>query len=140
MIFYKASSVFGPSGNGFAGRSWSLCAADVCRALLALFLILSHSAFLFFYVFLGDEPHPLALLSLVSVALYLHILIFMLVVLIFRMIAKLIFKGFGRPGLVRLWIAFAFLADLRILNAMCKTYCRLRLQFSLLSWECSQRL
>lgn len=46
------------------------------RAIVGLFLLLSHLSFMCYYVWIGREPHALALASLTAVGFYLHLLCF----------------------------------------------------------------
>ncbi|GMT06142.1 hypothetical protein PENTCL1PPCAC_28316, partial [Pristionchus entomophagus] len=56
------------------GNRWRhICLSDIWRAVIVLFLILAHVSFLFYYIWLSDEPNLLSLISLWAMGLYLHL-------------------------------------------------------------------
>uniref|UniRef100_A0A0M3HR38 Metallophos domain-containing protein n=2 Tax=Ascaris TaxID=6251 RepID=A0A0M3HR38_ASCLU len=54
-----------------------ICLQDTCKALLCLFLALTHICFIFYFVWIGEEPNLFALFSFISVAVYLHMIVFL---------------------------------------------------------------
>ncbi|VDM48519.1 unnamed protein product [Toxocara canis] len=69
-----------------------ICLQDVFKALLCLFLALTHVCFLFYFFWVGDEPNLLALLSLISVAIYLHMIIFLIATACIHALGRFLLK------------------------------------------------
>ncbi|KAK6033854.1 hypothetical protein COOONC_28640 [Cooperia oncophora] len=57
----------------------TICLQDVARASLLILLILSQFSMIFYFLLLGAEPHLLAQVSLVGLAAYLHVLVFLVI-------------------------------------------------------------
>ncbi|KAL6723100.1 hypothetical protein Aduo_018141 [Ancylostoma duodenale] len=57
----------------------TICFQDVARATLFILLGLSQLSFLFYFFYVGSEPHILALFSLIGLATYLHAVVFLVI-------------------------------------------------------------
>ncbi|WKY16574.1 hypothetical protein Q1695_001319 [Nippostrongylus brasiliensis] len=57
----------------------TICLQDVARASLLILLILSQFSLVFYFFLLGSEPHILAQISLVGLAAYLHVIVFLVI-------------------------------------------------------------
>uniref|UniRef100_A0A915CA15 Calcineurin-like phosphoesterase domain-containing protein n=1 Tax=Parascaris univalens TaxID=6257 RepID=A0A915CA15_PARUN len=62
------------------------------RALLCLFLALTHICFIFYFVWVGEEPNLFALFSFISVALYLHMIVFLGAIAFFHAFSRALIK------------------------------------------------
>ncbi|VDK30809.1 unnamed protein product [Gongylonema pulchrum] len=70
-------------------RTRAICAQDVARALLILMLVFTHLCSLFYYIWVGAEPNVLAVISLTSVAIYIHVIFFLLLFLLIQAICHI---------------------------------------------------
>ncbi|KAK6033170.1 Ser/Thr phosphatase family protein [Ostertagia ostertagi] len=57
----------------------TICLQDVARATLLIMLVLSQFSMIFYFLLLGAEPHLLAQISLVGLAAYLHVVVFLVI-------------------------------------------------------------
>uniref|UniRef100_A0A7I5EER9 Metallophos domain-containing protein n=1 Tax=Haemonchus contortus TaxID=6289 RepID=A0A7I5EER9_HAECO len=57
----------------------TICFQDVARASLLILLVLSQFSMIFYFLLLGTEPHILAQISLVGLAAYLHVIVFLVI-------------------------------------------------------------
>ncbi|GMT35991.1 hypothetical protein PFISCL1PPCAC_27288 [Pristionchus fissidentatus] len=73
------------------GNRWRhICLSDIWRALVFLFLVLAHVSFLFYYIWLSEEPNLLSLISLWAMGLYLHLLVLSIVFEVLYYLVKFI--------------------------------------------------
>lgn len=71
-------------------KRWqTICAQDILKAVLILLLLLTHLCSIFYFVFIGEEPNLFAMISLTSVAVYIHIIFFLLVFLLMQSVFRL---------------------------------------------------
>lgn len=95
----------------------TICLDDIVKAMLLLFLILTHSCFLFYYLWIGDEPHFLAMTSLTAVAMIIHLSVFLLLVAGIHGVCHILLAYNVAPNLARAILGQAMMH--RILSVIC---------------------
>lgn len=80
-----------------------LAPKDFAKAMLLLFLLFTHLCWVMFFVLVSDDPNFLAIICFISVAIYIHTVIFTLFAIAIERLAGLVRIGDDSKG-IRRWL------------------------------------